>query len=67
MLELIFNLMIFLGTIVPMNDQNDGRDMYVLYLDDDKIIEHAYKEEIYGYIQTGVFRYDEDYMHPPSK
>ena len=59
----IFNALMICGTVVPMNEQNDDRDMYVLYLEDGGIIEHAYKEEIFGYIQTGEFEYDEDYMY----
>lgn len=60
---LIFNLLVSNGTVVPMNEQNDERDMYVLYLEDGGIIEHAYKEEVFRYIQTGEFVYDEDYLY----
>lgn len=61
---LIFELMLFMGIIVPMNEQHNDRDMYVLYLEDGGIIEHAYKEEIFRYINTGEFKYDEDYLYP---
>lgn len=62
MLELFFSILLFVGIVEPMNEQNDERDMYVLYLEDGGIIEHAYKEEIFLYIQTGEFEYDETYM-----
>jgi len=62
MLELLFSILLFVGIVEPMNEQNDERDMYVLYLKDGGIIEHAYKEEIFSYIQTGEFEYDETYM-----
>jgi hypothetical protein len=63
MLELFFSILLFVGIVEPMNEQNDERDMYVLYLEDGGIIEHAYKEEILLYIQTGEFEYDETYMN----
>jgi hypothetical protein len=56
--------MILLGIIVPMNEQHNERDMYILYLPDEGIIEHAYKEELFRYINTGEFLYDEDYLMP---
>ena len=67
MLELFFSILLVVGIVEPMNEQNDERDMYVLYLEDGGIIEHAYKEEILLYIQTGEFEYDESYMNETPK
>jgi hypothetical protein len=66
LLKLIFAVYLHLGIVEPMDEQHDDRDMYVLYLDEARcrVVEHVYKEEIYRYIQTGEFMYDEDYMKP---
>jgi hypothetical protein len=46
-----------------MNEQNDERDLYVLHLENaegkPKVMEHAYKEEIYSYIVGGDFQYND--------
>lgn len=51
------------GIVEPMDQQNDGRKMYNLYvLDEQKdvvVFEHAYKEEIIEYIKTGEFKYND--------
>lgn len=61
--KLIFTWLLGTGIVQPMNEQNDERDLYYLYvLDEQKevfVFEHAYKEEIINYIETGEFEYNE--------
>ncbi len=68
MKELIFMWMIASGQVQPMNEKNEGHDLYVLCIENeeateqkDKVFcyEHAYKEEILEYIETGTFEYNE--------
>ena len=46
-----------------MNEQNDDRELYVLSIENaegkTKVMEHAYKEEIYEYIESGSFEYND--------
>jgi hypothetical protein len=58
MINLLFNIFLHIGIIIPQNE-NDGRQTYTLRTES-KVIEHAYKEEIINYIKTGVFVYNED-------
>jgi len=57
--------MIFTGQVEPMNEQNDGHDLYVLCIEDQETeskeicFEHAYKEEILKYLETGEFKYND--------
>jgi hypothetical protein len=65
MLKLIFTWMIGTGLVQPMGEQNDGRDMYVLYVVEHETtkvfaFEHCYEEEILEYIDSGDFEYNED-------
>jgi len=61
--KLIFTWLLGTGIVQPMNEQNDERDLYYLYvLDEQKevfVFEHAYEEEIINYIETGEFKYNE--------
>jgi protein-tyrosine phosphatase len=59
-LILIFTCLLNLGFIEPMNESNDDREMYYIYLSDGNVIEHAYKEEVLEWIETGTFEYNED-------
>ena len=63
-LTTIFAWLLSIGAVEPMNDTNDGRELYYLYIMDDeyniKAYDYAYKEEIYNYIVTGKFKYNED-------
>ena len=68
MSELIFMWMIASGQVQPMNEQNEGHDMYVLCIENDDAereqdkvfcFDNAYKEEILEYIETGTFEYNE--------
>ena len=63
MSSLIFSWLISVGFVVPLNETNEGRELYVLYVMDHKTetvlaYEHAYKEEIMEWVQTGDFEYD---------
>ncbi len=64
--KLIFGWMLATGVVTPMNEQNDGHEMYVLCIENDEdeepstfCFEHAYEEEILYYIETGVFQYND--------
>lgn len=66
MLKVIFTWLLLCGQLVPMDECNDGREMYTLYIQDGerlRIMEHVYEEEVYLYINTGIFSYDETYMY----
>ena len=65
MSSLIFSWLISVGFVVPMEETNEGRELYVLYIIDHEseevfAYEHAYKEEIMEWVQTGDFEYDKD-------
>ncbi|MDA9986711.1 hypothetical protein N9E11_01635 [Crocinitomicaceae bacterium] len=65
MSSLIFSWLISVGFVVPMEETNEGRELYVLYVIDHEseellAYEHAYKEEILEWVQTGDFEYDKD-------
>ena len=63
MTKLIFICMVLSGVVEPMNEQNDDRELYVLHLENVEgkptAMEHAYKEEIYEYIESGSFEYND--------
>jgi len=64
--KLIYAWMLSAGLIQPMNEQNNDRELYILYVIDAKTAqvyayEHAYEEEIIEYIETGDFEYDSNY------
>jgi len=62
-LKVIFAWLLGTGIVEPMNETNDGREMYNLYVLNEKkevfVFEHAYEEEIWNYIATGEFQYNE--------
>ena len=64
-IKIVFMWLLSTGAVEPMNDTNDGRELYYLYIIDDeynvKPYGYAYKEEIYNYIVTGKFIYNEDF------
>ena len=65
MSSLIFSWLISVGFVVPIEETNEGRELYVLYVVDHEseqvlAYEHAYKEEIMEWVQTGDFEYDKD-------
>lgn len=55
---LIFYIYLLIGTVVPMNETNDGRELYYIK-EDNTVIEYVYKEEILEYIETGTFEYND--------
>ena len=57
MITLKFIYLIFIGKII-LADVNDGRQMYNIKIDKE-VVEYAYKPEVYQYLETGVFVYDE--------
>ena len=63
-LATIFAWLLTTGAIEPMNETNDGRELYYIYVMDEdyniRAYDYAYKEEIYNYIVTGKFEYNED-------
>ncbi len=62
-LKVIFAWLLGTGLAEPMNETNDGREMYYLYVLNEKkevfVFEHCYEEEIWNYIATGEFKYNE--------
>ena len=48
----------YTGEVIQTGD-NDGRETYTLTVGNETI-QHAYKEEVINYIQTGEFTYNED-------
>ncbi len=64
LLKIIFAHLIGMGIVTPMNEKNDDRDLYILYVIKEKtsdvfMYEHCYEEEILEYIDTKTFEYDE--------
>ena len=64
LLKLIFAHLIGMGIVSPMNEKNDDRDLYILYVIKEKtsdvfMFEHCYEEEILEYIDTKTFEYNE--------
>ena len=71
MIELIFYLMMLNGNVVPMNETNDGRELYILCVDEyvflpegsyikrEECHEYVYKEEILEFISTATFEYND--------
>ena len=63
--NLIFTWLLGTGMVTPINDTNDGRQLYTLYVFDRqnvRIIEYnkAYEEEIIEWIETGTFEYESE-------
>ena len=61
MFELLitFKMLLSLGFVEPMNEDNEGRDMYYIYMPDGHVVDYAYKEEVLEWIDTGSFEYNE--------
>lgn len=57
--KLIFVLHLWTGTITPQHDV-DGRETYAIIMEDGTCIDYAYKAEVYHWIETGSFQYNED-------
>lgn len=60
---IIFISLLINGQVERMEDEsNDGRKLYTLTVDTPDTLfkyEHVYREEIYQYIKTGKFEYNE--------
>ena len=57
MSEIIFYIMLLNGSITPMNETNDDRELYVLCVEE--CHEYVYREEIIEFIETSTFEYDD--------
>ena len=58
MTKVIFIWLLLTGQ-VKYQQTMDGRKQYALFFEDGKVVDYAYKAEIYEYIETGTFEYDE--------
>ena len=47
------------GNVVPMNETNDERQLYILCVNEDECHEYVYKEEIIEFIETSTFEYND--------
>ena len=56
--KLIFVFYLCTGTITPQ-DEHEGRKTYAIFFKDGTCIDYAYKAEVYNWIETGSFQYDE--------
>ena len=64
-LSLIFSCLLTLGFVAPMEEMNEGREMFILYVikhETEEVFayEYAYKEEIISWIENGIFEYEDD-------
>jgi leucyl aminopeptidase (aminopeptidase T) len=59
MIKLMFAWLVLTGQ-VKYQQTMDDRKQYALFFKDGKVIDYATKAEIYEYIETGSFEYDED-------
>jgi len=61
--KLIFVFYLWTGIIIPQ-DEHEGRETYAIFLEDGKVIDYAYKGEVYNWINQGMpdeFQYNEDF------
>lgn len=58
MLKIKFIWLLLTGTVVPTGEQHEGHKLYHI-IQEDGVIENAYKGEILNYIYTGEFEYNE--------
>jgi hypothetical protein len=56
--KLIFVLYLWTGTVTPQ-DEHEGRKTYAIFMEDGTCIDYAYTAEVYNWIETGSFQYDE--------
>jgi hypothetical protein len=59
MIKIMFVWLVLTGQVKYQQKGEDGRKQYALFFEDGKVIDYAYKQEIYEYIQTGTFEYDD--------
>lgn len=60
MIKLMFAWLVLTGQVKYQQKGEDGRKQYALFFKNGKVVDYAYKAEIYEYIETGTFEYDED-------
>jgi len=63
--KLIFALYLWTGAVVPQ-DEHEGRKTYVIFFKDGTCVDYAYKAEVYNWIETGSFQYDDTLEDPVS-
>lgn len=56
----MFAWLVLTGQVKYQQKGEDGRKQYALFFKDGTAVEFATKSEIYEYIETGTFEYDED-------
>ena len=61
--KIIYAWLLSAGIVQPMHEQNNNRELYILYVIDHKTeevfaYEHAYEEEIMECIESGDFEYE---------
>jgi leucyl aminopeptidase (aminopeptidase T) len=59
MIKLMFAWLVLTGQVKYQQTMDDQKQ-YALFFEDGKVIDYATKAEIYEYIETGSFEYDED-------
>ena len=59
MIKLMFAWLVLSGQ-VKYQQTNEGVKQYALFFEDGKVVDYATKHEIYEYIETGTFEYNED-------
>lgn len=57
--NIIFYFYLLIGRVIPMNEQYEGRETYILRFEDNTVVEYCYKEEILEYIESGTFEYND--------
>lgn len=60
--KLIFLFYLCTGTVVPQ-DEHEGRKTYAIFFENGKVIDYAYRGEVYNWIEQGSpneFQYNED-------
>ena len=58
MKTMIFMFLLLNKTVVPTHQLVDDKKTYHIKIDNE-VIEYAYKEEVYNWIKTKKFEYDE--------
>ena len=58
--KLMFIWYVATGVVVPQNNV-DGRQTYAIFMPNNTVIDYAYTGEVYNWIETGVFVYDENF------
>ena len=55
------------GVVTPAG-QHEGHQMYTIWFNEtNQVIDYAYKGEVYNYIKTGKFEYDDFYEFPDDE